>query len=91
MTDLKERYHLRVKESLDRKFTKLAKKDPAQMRAVGKKSRQLLVDPHFGKPLRAPMQHLRRAHIGSFVLTYRVDDNAMIVRLIDYEHHDKAY
>jgi len=48
-------YTLGVRESVDRIFHKLAKKDPKQMLVVGKKIEQILTNPHHFKPLRAPM------------------------------------
>ncbi len=68
-------YTLEVRESVDRIFSKLAKKNPKQMRIIDKKIQQVLENPHHFKPLRAPMQHLRRVHIDKrFVLTYSVDE-----------------
>jgi mRNA interferase RelE/StbE/toxin YoeB len=62
-------YSLEVRESVDRIFSKLAKKNPKQMQIIDKKIKQILEKPHHFKPLRAPMQHLRRVHIDkSFVL-----------------------
>jgi mRNA interferase RelE/StbE/toxin YoeB len=52
-------YSLEVRESVDRIFSKLAKKNPKQMRIIDKKIKQILENPHHFKPLRAPMQHLR--------------------------------
>ena len=85
-------YSLEVRESVDRIFFKLAKKNPKQMRIIDKKIKQILEDPHHFKPLRAPMQHLRRVHIDkSFVLTYSVDEQNEIVVIEDYDHHDNVY
>ncbi len=55
-------YSLEVRESVDRIFSKLAKRNPRQMQIIDKKIRQIRNPLHF-KPLRAPMQHLRRVHI----------------------------
>ena len=85
-------YSLEVRESVDRIFSKLAKKNPKQMRIIDKKIKQVLENPHHFKPLRAPMQHLRRVHIDkSFVLTYSVDEQNEIVIIEDYDHHDNVY
>ncbi len=85
-------YTLEVRESVDRIFSKLAKKNPKQMRIIDKKIQQVLENPHHFKPLRAPMQHLRRVHIDkSFVLTYSVDEQNKIVIIEDYDHHDNVY
>jgi YafQ family addiction module toxin component len=85
-------YSLEVRESVDRIFSKLAKKNPKQMRIIDKKIKQILENPHHFKPLRAPMQHLRRVHIDkSFVLTYSVDEQEEVVIIEDYDHHDNIY
>lgn len=84
-------YTLEVRESVDRLFSKLARKDPKQMTIVEKKINQILANPYHFKPLRAPMQHLRRTHVGSFVLVYSVDEKTKIVTIEDCAHHDEIY
>lgn len=85
-------YSLEVRESVDRIFSKLAKKNPKQMRIIDKKIKQVLENPCHFKPLRVPMQHLRRVHIDkSFVLTYSVDEQNEVVIIEDYDHHDNVY
>ncbi|MBU4220497.1 MAG: type II toxin-antitoxin system mRNA interferase toxin, RelE/StbE family [Euryarchaeota archaeon] len=85
-------YSLEVRESVDRIFSKLAKKNPKQMRIIEKKIKQICEKPSHFKPLRAPMQHLRRVHIDkSFVLTYSIDEQNKVVIIEDYDHHDKVY
>ncbi|MCZ7380094.1 MAG: hypothetical protein O8C64_00745 [Candidatus Methanoperedens sp.] len=51
-------YSLEVRESVDGIFSKLAKKNPKQMRIIEKKIKQICEKPLHFKPLRAPMQHL---------------------------------
>ncbi len=83
-------YSLEVRESIDRIFSKLAKRDPKKMRIIEKK--QICEEPLHFKSLRAPMQHLRRVHIDkSFVLTYSVNEKNKVVIIEDYDHHDKIY
>ncbi len=85
-------YSLEVRESVDRIFSKLAKKNPNQMRIIGKKVTQIRENPYHFKPLRKTLQHLRRVHIDkSFVLIYSVDEDNKTVIIEDYEHHDKVY
>ncbi len=84
-------YTLGIKESVDRLFFRLAKKNPKQMTAVEKKIKQILTNPYHFKPLRAPMQHLRRVHVGSFVLVYSIDEGNKVVTIEDYAHHDRVY
>jgi len=85
-------YELLVSELLDRKLKKLAKRGKAQLEAIAKKVAQIREDPHRFKPLRGSMAGIRRVHIEkSFVLSYEIDENAKVLRLLDYEHHDNAY
>ena len=85
-------YSLDISEVLDNKFAKLAKKNKKQLRILDKKIQQILKDPYHFKNLRGDMHDAYRVHIGkSFVLTYEIDEKKMVVRLLDYEHHDKIY
>ena len=84
-------YSLAVKPSVDRVFAKLSKKDPKQIEAVYKKIDEILINPQHYKNLRKPLQNWKRVHVGSFVLTFSVDENTKTVTIEDYEHHDKIY
>jgi YafQ family addiction module toxin component len=74
-------YSLEIEEDVVRIFKKLGKKDRKQLEAVPKKIQQILEDPYQFKPLKHPLEDLRRAHIGSFVLVYEVVENLKKVRL----------
>ena len=82
---------MEVVKSVDKIFEKLGKKNPEQLEEINKKIQQILENPHQFKPLRFPMQHMRRIHIGSFVLIYDIDENRKIVTIRRYEHHDEVY
>lgn len=84
-------YKLEISEQLDRIFDKLSKKDKLQFEILSKKIKEILEDPYKFKPLRGNMAGQRRVHIRHFVLTYEILENEKIVRLLDYEHHDKIY
>lgn len=84
-------YSLEVVETVDKIFKKLQKKDRAQFDAVAKKVNEILENPQQFKPLKSPMQHMRRVHIGSFVLVYDIDEARKVVTLRRYEHHDRVY
>lgn len=45
-------YKLAVKESLDKKFKKLQKKDKEMLRLIDRKVQDILEDPYRFKPLR---------------------------------------
>ncbi len=85
-------YFLDTPEHLDRIFAKLIKKDRKQLEAINKKIKQILKDPYHFKPLKGDMKGARRVHIeSSFVLTYEIDESKKVVKLLDYDHHDKVY
>ena len=78
-------------EKVDRIFKRLRKKDSMQFEAVSKKVNEILENPHQFKPLKSPMQHMRRMHVGSFVLVYDIDEGRKVVTIRRYEHHDDVY
>jgi YafQ family addiction module toxin component len=85
-------YRLAVKESLDKKFKKLQKKDNEMLQLINKKVQDILEDPYRFKPLRKPLQNKRRVHVGgSFVLIYEINETEKIVTLFDFDHHDNIY
>jgi len=85
-------YSLEVAEDLNKVFDKLAKRDRRTFESINKKVDEILENPQHYKPLRAPMQNLRSVHIsGSFVLIFKIDEERKIVKLLEFEHHDKAY
>jgi YafQ family addiction module toxin component len=84
-------YSLEIEEEVFKVFKKLSKKDKTQLEAVNKKIDQMLADPFQFKPLKHPLEGLRRVHIGSFVLIYEVIENQKTVKVLKYKHHDVAY
>jgi len=77
--------------SLERILKKLAKKSPVVHEAVRNKVKEILEMPNHYKPLSNVMTGKRRAHIGSFVLVFSIDETRKTVVFEDFEHHDKAY
>ena len=59
--------------------------------AINKKVEEIRLDPESYKNLNAPMNNLKRVHIGSFVLLFSVDDKTKTIVLENLEHHDDAY
>lgn len=85
-------YRLDIKESLDRKFKKLQKKDKELLCLINNKVRDILISPHRFKPLRKPLQNKRRIHVGGpYVLVYEINEKEKIVTLMDFDHHDNIY
>jgi len=84
-------YELEVSEKLYGVFKKLNRKDHKQLEHINKKVFEIRRNPLLGKPLKKPLQGRRRVHIGSFVIFYSIDETRKVVKLLEYEHHDKAY
>ncbi|MBI4139624.1 type II toxin-antitoxin system mRNA interferase toxin, RelE/StbE family [Candidatus Woesearchaeota archaeon] len=85
-------YLLEVSEKIDKILLKLKKRDWKQLKIIDNKVREILKSPHHYKPLRGDMHGSRRVHIdSSFVLTYEIDEERKVVRLLDYDHHDNIY
>jgi YafQ family addiction module toxin component len=84
-------YALEVVEKVDKIFKKISKKDPIQFNSINKKVNEILENPHQFKPLKSPMQYMRRVHVGSFVLVYVINEAQKVVTIRRYEHHDNAY
>ena len=84
-------YFLEVVAKVDQIFKKLQKKDATQFEALTRKVSEILENPHQFKPLKNPMQHMRRVHVGSFVMVYDIDEVRMVVTVRRYEHHDNVY
>lgn len=84
-------YNLEIDEDVYKTFKKLAKKDKIQLTAINKKINEILTDPTQFKPLKHPLEGLRRVHIGPFVLIYEIIEETKTVRVLKYKHHDEAY
>ena len=80
-------------EKLKEKLKKLKRKDPKTFNSLQKKIFQIINCDlesinHF-KNLKKPLNHLKRVHIGSFVLTFQLQKDIIIFE--DFAHHDDAY
>lgn len=85
-------YALDIPEHLNKIFQKLSKKDKKQLEIINKKINEILENPYHYKPLRGDMHGSFRVHIKkSFVLTFEIDEENKVVRLLDYDHHDNIY
>lgn len=84
-------YSISVKGHVERIFRRLEKRDKKQLKIIKKKLQQIVENPQHFKPLRVPMQNKRRAHIGSFILIYSIDEKNKTVIVEEYTHHDEVY
>ena len=85
-------YDCELRESVEKFFHKLAKKNPKQLEMIRRKIEEIRLNPQHYKNLRRPLQHLKRVHIDrSFVLVFSVDESRKTVIIEDYDHHDNIY
>ncbi len=85
-------YFLEVSPEFKADYQKFCSKNAAFRQAVDKKITQVLEMPLHYKPLRAPLQGVRRAHVfSSFVLLFSVIESTRVVRFLRLAHHDEAY
>ncbi len=85
-------YTLIIREELDSKFEKLAKKNKKQLGIILNKVDEILKNPHRYKNLKAPMNHLKRVRIDKhFVLVFSIDEESKTITLEDYDLHDNIY
>lgn len=81
-----------VSPEFEQDYRKLCAKNAGFRAAVDKKVGQILLNPLRYKPLRAPLQGVRRVHVGgSFVLLFEPDSKRSLVRFLRLAHHDEAY
>jgi len=85
-------YSLATKPNVDKIFSKLKKKNPKQLHIIFKKIEQIVENPYHFKPLKGDMKGARRVHIDkSFVLIYEVNEKNKVIKILDYDRHDKIY
>ncbi|MFC1697857.1 type II toxin-antitoxin system RelE/ParE family toxin [Nanoarchaeota archaeon] len=85
-------YEVIVRNTVEKAFFKLKKKNKKQLLIINKKVDELKINPHHYKNLKKPLQHLKRVHIDkSFILLFSVDEDNKTIYVEDYCHHDEAY
>ena len=85
-------HSLEIKPELDKKLSKLFKKNKKQYEIIMKKAQEVIQNTQHYKNLRYPLQYLKEVHIDKhFVLTFSVDENKKSVTLEDYDHHDRIF
>jgi YafQ family addiction module toxin component len=85
-------YFIKLRKHVDKIFSKLAKKNPKQLKIIQNKLEEIVNNPYIFKPLKKPLQGKRRVHIDkSFLLIYSIDEEDKEIILEDYDHHDNIY
>lgn len=78
---------------IEQTIRKLSKKDPVLFQALTNKIWQISNLDETGikhlKNLKGELSHLKRVHVGSFVLTFQIKGENIIFE--NFVHHDWAY
>lgn len=81
-----------VSDQFEKDYRKLCGRNAGFRQAVDSKITQILENPMRFKPLRAPMQGLRRVHVASsYVMVFEPMTGRRSVRFLRIAHHDEAY
>lgn len=82
-----------ISKELKRILDKLSKKDKNLAVALNKKIKQIINSDIVGinhfKNLKGEMSHLKRVHISSFILTFKMQGDTILFE--NFCHHDVAY
>ena len=84
-------YNLEVRESVNKVFKKLAKKDKISFKYLSKKIYEIRENSYHFKPLRKPLQNFWRVHIGNYVPIYSVSEKTKTILLEKYKHYNESY
>ena len=84
-------YNFEIKPKLEKKLFKIRKSDKKTFDRIRNKINEIIIEPHHYKPLKVPMQNMRRVHIGSYVLTFEINEKENLVEFLDYDQHDHVY
>ena len=85
-------YSSSIKPSCKKTIKKLCKKNSELKKALWNKMQEVIEDPLRYKPLKYDYSGKRRVHImKSFVLVFKVYEEANHIEFLKLEHHDDAY
>ncbi len=85
-------YHVEISLNIQKEFKKLKKKNLPLLFAISKKVEEIRLNPQSYKNLNAPLNNLKRVHVGSsFVLLFSVNETTKTITLEYLKHHDDAY
>lgn len=85
-------WELEVSPEFEHDYKETCGRNAGLKRMVDLKVHQILEAPLHYKPLRAPLQGVRRAHVGGvFVLLFEPVPKRHSVRFLRLAHHDEAY
>jgi len=82
-------YKIKFTPLFQKQLKKLKKKDPILFQRIFAKLEEIQTNPFHYKPLKNVLKGNRRAHLGSFVIIFEVEDDLITVHYV--KHHDTAY
>lgn len=81
-----------VYDKLFLKRLKKIKKNSAKLfERLKTKMAEIAKNPQHYKPLKGILKGKRRAHVGSFVIIFTIDEKEDAVIFLEFDHHDKVY
>ena len=84
-------YEVEFEEKVKKKLSKLADKDKRHAELISKTIKKIQKNPFSSKPLKKPMQGLRREHLNPFVLIFSINEKNKTIKIENYKHHDEIY
>jgi YafQ family addiction module toxin component len=86
-------YSFERSEKLIKILKKLYKKDRSIYEIILKKMDEVInsYSPDHYKNLSYDMKNYKRVHVGSFILTFKVDESKKLIRFENFKHHDDMY
>lgn len=86
---MERKYRPARSEYFKKDYGSIVKKNKPLQDQVDQKILQILENPEVYKSLKRPLAGYRRVHVGSHVITFRIDGER--VRFVRIAHHDKIY
>ena len=84
-------YSSRFDKPFVKRLKKLKKDSPELFKRLMKKISEIVENPEHYKPLTKVLKGKRRAHVGSFVIIFMLDEKNGEVIFLEFDHHDKVY
>jgi mRNA-degrading endonuclease RelE of RelBE toxin-antitoxin system len=84
-------FRIELLDRVAKTLRKVKKRNIALSWQIDRKIDEICDNPYHYKPLSGDMHGERRVHFGHFVLTFEIDEERKIVRILDYDHHDNIY
>lgn len=84
-------YSLVYDKNFLKRLKKLRGNSPEIYTRLMEKMGEIADNPKHYKPLRNVLRGKRRAHVGSFVVIFSIDEKCGSITFLEFAHHDEAY